>query len=335
MIYLCYSYSILMETVTSHTRHVHVSADLAGVLEAIQANQLDEAYSLLEEELEKNYEGTTITVLMKSVGFWQERFGEVAGIGNTYGQAEYLLSECRRFEHFLQEIGYYQENDERYVHSLRILVNSQTLRILRDIPADPLEKKGRVYALCARCYKNMGNYDKAIENYQQVIKVSPQLSSSIAELGDCSLLIGNAVAGKLLLREAFSVEPQAVDLDYLDSPFVGQLIERLGKELDTDSEKIIKLWLPVYADLWGEFDVKRELQAIEYGKLRQKIYALEREHSETPSDTSEPMLINAYLHLIDYYKNMGNRNKQIQELYVKLKSTNQRIYNQYIGKNKE
>jgi hypothetical protein len=87
----------------------------------------------------------------------------------------------------------------------------------------------------------------------------------------------------------------------------------------------------VYGAVFGVFNVKRELKAVEAGKLRQSIYQLENESREGGEDraTLVPRLINRYFWIIDYYIAAKEDRARIDEVLLKIRLLDQSIYKQY------
>jgi hypothetical protein len=92
-------------------------------------------------------------------------------------------------------------------------------------------------------------------------------------------------------------------------------------------------WLPVYGVLYGVFNVKRELRSLEYGKLKQSIFALHSAFEEKgrADYTIEPRLINRYFWLIDHYLSSGDSREKVDEVIERIRDINPSIYNEYIN----
>jgi hypothetical protein len=92
-------------------------------------------------------------------------------------------------------------------------------------------------------------------------------------------------------------------------------------------------WIPVYGVLFGVLNVKRELRPLEYGKLKQSIYSLEKridEDDETESAYVVPRLLNRYFWLIDHFVISKENRERIEEITQKIKALDETIYDQYI-----
>ena len=96
-------------------------------------------------------------------------------------------------------------------------------------------------------------------------------------------------------------------------------------------KSIIAEWFPVEGVLLGVLNVKRELRALEVGKLKQSIYALE---TELKNEGVEPLitiprLINNYFWLIDHYTTIREDRSKITEILLKIKLLNADVYERY------
>ena len=94
----------------------------------------------------------------------------------------------------------------------------------------------------------------------------------------------------------------------------------------------IKEWLPVYGNVWGVLNIKRELKPLELGKLKQSIYSYEKSIENGDKDPSlVPRVINRYFWLIDHYINTSEEQNKIDEILQKIKELNSSIFEEYIN----
>ena len=92
-------------------------------------------------------------------------------------------------------------------------------------------------------------------------------------------------------------------------------------------------WIPVYGTLDGMLNVKRELKALELGKLKQSIYTLENELREKDTKNRRiliPRLINYYFWLIDHYINGNVEKSKVDEILLRIRLLDEKIYDRYI-----
>jgi hypothetical protein len=149
-------------------------------------------------------------------------------------------------------------------------------------------------------------------------------------MADCYALCGEEKTAKLLFREAFYIDAQKIDIDFLESELIIRLISRV--EENNYSEDVLKEWIPVYGVLLGIFNIRRELRGQEVGKLKQEIYAKENENKNPINDSKIliPKLINMYFWLIDHYVQTKDSGRKINEILLKIKIIDRDIYDLYI-----
>ena len=151
----------------------------------------------------------------------------------------------------------------------------------------------------------------------------------LSEMADCYALINEVRAAKIFFREAFFIDPSKVSLYSMESLLIGKLIDNI-KEQGYEKEELNE-WVPVYGVLYGVFNIKRELKALELGKLKQSINSLENRYEEEPENRylTIPRLINRYFWLIDYYINVKDSRDRIEDILKKINKLNPSVYELY------
>ncbi len=294
--------------------------------EKIKSHDMDRAINLLERALSLDFDHAEVVASLKIANFWRERQDTADSTSDTFEKGEYLLSQWRPFQAFLDRVG---SPSEQSLYAVRHHVFGQALghfeRLLDDSAGRDIELLFRV----GRCYKGVGQYDKALERLQAASKQRREDAEILAELADCYALVNEAQISKAFFREAFFIAPDRVDVWSLESEMIRRLIAKV-RDLGYESP-VLEEWVPVYGVLFGVFTVKRELRSIEYGKLKQSIYALEREQQDRNDneDVLMPRLINRYFWLIDHYVSTGEDRGRIDEVLLKLRTLNPAIYQRY------
>jgi tetratricopeptide (TPR) repeat protein len=302
---------------------------LQKAYESLKASDAPSAVAALEEALRLDFEHPEVVYALKCVNWWLERVKRLGEIQGCYDQGEYLLSQWKSFYGFLDRIGYLYD---RCLYAVRRYVFSIALtcfqRMLADTPDQP---DGEILLRVGRCYKGVGNYEQALKYLEEAVSGRRDDAEALAELADVYALIDESRPAKALFREAFFSNPQRVALQSLESELILLLGARV-RELGYRSPELEE-WIPVYGVLLGVFSVKRELRAIELGKLKQSIFSLENEFRERPGAASvlTPRLINRYFWLIDHYVNVGEDSTRIDETLLKIKVLDPVIYERYIN----
>jgi tetratricopeptide (TPR) repeat protein len=179
------------------------------------------------------------------------------------------------------------------------------------------------------CLKGMGNYDDALKIIERASTIQTDNSDILAQLADCYALVGETNLSKVFFREAFFVEPQDISCDFLESEMIQRLFEVVREKIG--DKALIANWVPVYGDIYRVFSIKRELRAVEYGKLRQSVYSLEREFANQPEkrELIMPRLLNKYFWIVDHLVSIREDKGRVQEVLLKIRSINPEIFTLY------
>jgi len=218
-----------------------------------------------------------------------------------------------------------------FQYAIRRFVFSSALRCFRDLLGDGVNQHDPgLLLLVGRCYKGVGVYDEALRYIEQAVRFRRDDGETLAELADVNALLGETENAKTLFREAFFQNPEKVDLRMMESEMILRLKDRLVKEKGYRDGELCE-WIPVYGKLWGVFSMMRELKPIEFGRLKQSIFALETESRGNPGRAAalKPRLINRYFWLIDYYDSKKEDPYLREEVLLKIKVTDPEIHERY------
>ncbi len=282
-----------------------------------------ESAKLLEQALAIDFEYEGVAAALKCTNFWLEREEKLRSIGNAYERGEYLLAQWRLFAAFIGRIG---DVSERCVYNLKHYVFQEALNSYLTLYNESDVNDADILLRIGRCHKGKGNYENAIEFFEAAGRQRHDDPVILSELADCYSLINEAKAAKVFFREAFFLDPQAVELPFLESPMIQRLVKRL-REMGFE-EPELKEWVPVYGVIFGLFNIKRELKPLELGKLKQSIYTLEKD-VEGGKKHLAPRLINRYFWLIDHYISTHEDRSKIEEILRQIKTLDPLIYKEY------
>jgi tetratricopeptide (TPR) repeat protein len=305
-----------------------VSQTIGRAYELVKQHQLGEALRLLEEALAEDFDNSEVVSSLKYLNFWKDRQEKVEEISNRFERGEYLLSQWKLFQDFLHRVG---SASERCLYVIRHHVFDTALQNYLAVYQNGTTRDSELLLRLGRCHKWKGDYQTALEFLNKGASERPDSAEMLAELADCYAMVNEVQRAKVFFREAFFVDPQGVDLSNLESGLIHRLVESVVEMGITG--KAVNEWVPVYGVLFGVFTVKRELRSIEYGKLKQSIYALEREHEAAPNpgDRVTARLINRYFWLIDHYVHTNEDSAKIDEVLLRLRGLNSQIYRQYVN----
>jgi tetratricopeptide (TPR) repeat protein len=304
-----------------------VSVLLSNAYESLRGVDLQGATELLEKALDVDFEHPEVLWSLKCANFWAERVERLEATPNLFERGEYAVAQWKAFVSFAAKLG---GEFERGYYSFKHFAFSLALGQYRALP--PEEKESHEAELALRvglCHKGAGDYDSALRHLEAAARERKEDAEVLAELADAYALGGESRASKALFREAFYLGAGRIDLELLESEMIRRLIARVA-ELGYKGPELAE-WIPVYGTVLGVFTVKRELKAVEVGKLRQAIYQLENETKEGGDERALliPRLINRYFWLIDHYMAAKEDRAKIDEILLKVRLLDPSIYKQY------
>jgi len=304
-----------------------VSVLLSNAYESLRGIDLPGATEFLDRALAIDFEDPEVLWSLKCANFWAERAERIEATRNPYERGEYIVAQWKTFAAFVAKLD---GDFERAFYAFKRFAFSLALAQYRALPPEDKESHEAELALrVGRCHKGAGDYDAALRQLEAAARERREDAEVLAELADTYALGGEARASKALFREAFYIAPQRIDVELLESEMIRRLVAKVA-ELGYRGAELLE-WVPVYGSLLGVFSVKRELKAVEVGKLRQSIYQLETETKEGSDERVllVPRLINRYFWLIDHCIAAKDDRARIDEILLKVRLLDPSIYKQY------
>jgi tetratricopeptide (TPR) repeat protein len=295
--------------------------------DGLKASNATSAAVALDEALKIDYEHPEVVYALKCLNWWVNRMKQLDELSDAYEKGEFVLSLWKPFYTFLDRIG---QNYERCLYALRRFVFATALHYFQEIAEDGENRKEPALLLqTGRCYKGCGNYELALKFLEQAARFKKDDAETLSELADVNALLEETRYAKVLFREAFFLDPQTVDLRFMESELIIRLRDKVKSLGYGDAET--PEWIPVYGNLLGVFSVKRELKQIELGRLKQTIFSLENDIKNRPENImfTKPRLINRYFWLIDHYENVREDSALIEETMLKIRVIDPAIYELY------
>jgi len=304
-----------------------VAVLLSNAYESLKCVDLSGATEILEKALSVDFESPEILWSLKCAHFWTDRLSRLDGVRNPFERGEFAIAQWKAFASFASKLG---GEFEPGLFAYRRFAFSLALAEYSALPPD--EKEAHAADLALRvgiCLKGRGEYVEALRSLETAARERRDDAEVLAQLADAYALQGDERSSKALFREAFFLAPQRIDTELLESGMIRALAAKVANLGYKGSE--LPEWIPVYGALLGVFTIKRELKAVEVGKLRQSIYQLENETKEGGEDRAVlvPRLINRYFWLIDHYIAAKEDRARIDEILLKVRLLDQSIYKQY------
>jgi tetratricopeptide (TPR) repeat protein len=315
---------------------------LQKAYEKLKASDPATALTALDEALKIDFEQAEVTYALKCLNWWLEKIKRLEGFSDAYDEGVFLLSQWKAYYAFLDRVGVAYD---RCQYAIRCFVFAMALRSFERLLVDGVNEDDPALLLqVGRCYKGAGNYEWAQKYLEQAVRFKRD-GEALSELADVKALLAETRTAKALFREAFSVDPQGIDLHTLESELIVRLIERVKGMGYTGPE--LAEWIPIYGALFEVFSVKRDLKPVELARLKQEIWQLENDIRGRPDNLAllTPRLINRYLWLINHYENEREREqtdaressrakelmRQIEETLLKIKIIDPRVYERFMN----
>jgi len=305
-----------------------VHGSLPQVYDLLKSGELDQANRELAALLQQDLENSDVIYALTGVNFWTDKLKKALSASTAFEQGEFLVSQWKPFTLYMQKQG---PEREPVLYALKQCVFTLSLRFYQSLyREDGTSQDPELYRKIGLCHKALGDFERALGLLEQAKDSDNDSPAILAELADCYALCGEARLSKVLFREAFFQGASRVDLCFLES----EIIQRLASQVEALGYHgtVLLEWIPVYGVLYGVFNVKRELRALEFGKLKQSIFAIEneiRDGAEASRALLVPRLINHYFWLIDHYVNVNDDKTRINEVLLKIKLLDTDVYSRY------
>lgn len=301
---------------------------LHQVYDLLKAGELEQANKELTGILQQDLENSEVIYALTGVNFWTDKLKKALLASTEFERGEYLVSQWKPFTVYMDKQG---QHREPVLYALKQCAFTLALRFYQSLyREDGTSQDPELYRKTGLCFKAQGDYERALHLLEQAKDGDKDSPAILAELADCYALCGETRLSKVLFREAFFQGAARIDLHFLESEIVQRLVTQV-QALGYSGSELVE-WIPVYGVLYGVLNVKRELRALEFGKLKQAIYALENEIKDATAETSSiliPRLINHYFWLIDHYVNVNDEKPRINEVLLKIKLLDTDVYNRY------
>lgn len=301
---------------------------LPRVYDLLKSGELVQADRELAGILQQNLDNEEVLYVLTGINYWNDKMKKAGSASTDFERGEYLVSQWKPFTAYMEKMG---EEREPVLYALKHCAFTLALKFYQSLyREDGTSQDPELYRKIGLCYKALGDYERALHLLEQAKDGEHDSPTILAELADCYALCGEIRLSKVLFREAFFQGAGNIELLFLESGIVQRLVEQV-QALGYSGEPLME-WLPVYGVLYGVLNVKRELRALEFGKLKQSIFAMENELKDVPEETRAvlvPRLINHYFWLIDHYVNVHDDKTRINEVLLKIKLLDTDVYNRY------
>ena len=332
--------------------------ELKKAYKALESGDAQGAKEILAEALELDLENKEISFAHWCCSFWAEFVVKTfqtqsSNASESRARGDGLVSRWESFKSLLD-----REEKEKAVQPRAVFATQKGVFTLalnayldaeRRLKEDSLQKdsyatariqkhnaeeSAEIQRMLGLCYKELGEYETALNHLVQANTLLPSSPKVLAEMADCFALCGEEKNAKVLFREAFFIDAQKINIVFLESELILCLIKQV-RDKGFSGSALLE-WIPVYGILYGVFNVKRQLKPQEVSKLKQDIYARENELKD-PTNNEQvltPKIINMYFWLIDHYSRSpdGYVNNEIKNCELQIRVLDEEVYKLYKNK---
>ncbi len=294
--------------------------------EMLKKGDFENAKKLLTDALSGDLENQEIISSIRCTTYWCDKLDSIMALQAPFERGETLIETWKSFTDYIGDSA-----SDKTMYAIKCGIFLMALDNYRRLFHESNKaQKAEILRKTGLCHKKLGDYETALKFLNDANVQMPESAPVLAEMADCYALCGEERIAKVLFREAFYIDAQKIDMEFLESELITRLIKQVSES--GYSGAVLKEWIPVYGVLYGVFNVKRELRALEVGKLKQNIFSLENNLKEASSEPEllVPKLINNYFRLIDYYLNVNDDRARIHEILLKIKLLDSSVHDRYV-----
>lgn len=294
------------------------AAQFKSAVNHLRLGHFEEADSIFHQILAEHPEHDGVANGIKAARFWQNRQEQLKECRSELDKGRFLKQEWNKFEQFLGDTA---TDSELPILAVRVYIFTEAIhnftRAYRHAASPDLDL---IYDI-GECYFNIRDYGKAVETFEYAWEFRRDNSRVLARLADAYYALGEnpetRKKAKLLFREAFLHNPDEIDLERIRALMVRNLLQQTEKA--GHSGTTVARWLPVFAAIEHQFNIKRELEEDEAVQLADQAYRLEQKLNAKRREAESllPLLLNRYIWLIDHYMLEQNDTIKVNMLHKK------------------
>ena len=248
--------------------------ELSKAYNFLNEGSLSQEQEVLAQAIGYNFDNSEINFAHWCCSYWVSFIQGLPRM-DSYEQGDGLIT---RWKSFKQDYEQKENFQQKTIYALQHGIFTLALNAYESVREEGTSsQRADLYRKKGLCCKKLGKYEAALNFLTEAYRIAPQSAAILAEMADCFALCGEDRNAKVLFREAFFIDAQRIEIDFLDSELICCLIRQVKEKGYIGA--VLQEWIPVYGVLYGVFNVKRELRAQEPGKTKSKILQMIPEFS--------------------------------------------------------
>jgi len=304
-------------------------------LDFLENGDFMNAFSVFDSIMNNKPDYPGVEAGYRTSRYWLNRVPGLATLNNGKESADFLMSQWNEFENYSREKNFFGGSAFKAVQKYIYYNSSEHYKTAFANQESPADNFSLLMNL-AVCFLTLEDYPKTIETLEYAksfFKNDPKLLSILAA---AYFKTGEAPKSLLLFREAFFINPSAIDIELIKCEPINELTSA-SKEAHPDED--IREWVPVYGFLMDIFYVKGKISQQTAELITKDIASLEKSYQSMTREKLKksnvlPRLINKYLWLYDYYHFQNYDLSILSQISQRLIEIDKSLFGSYFSKNK-
>lgn len=304
------------------------------VYQLIEEGDFRRAVKLLDELLGQDPEYPGLADAYRTARFWQNRLAGMASLQEGRETADFLMLEWEVYDDYARTRD--MADSPAYRAAMRHVFFRASEHYKKAFQnQEDAAANFELLLNLGMCFLRLEEYRYAIDTLEYARSTYNANARLLFILAESYYHVDDVPRSLGFFREAFLVDPQAVDMSLVRTPPILELARLAGTE-QPDSRDA-REWIPVYGFLTDTFYVKSRLSRHYVEGLRREIYNLEVNYQAMTSDERRvsgvlPRLITKYLWLLDYYEFQNYNFENLQQIRDRLLAIDKDLFREYFAR---
>ncbi len=300
----------------------------------IERGAFKDAADIIDKLMDTDPDYPGLAAGYRTAKFWFNRADEISRLAPGRETGDFLMSEWKNFEEYSKEKKITESR--AFNAAMKYIYYEASSSYKQVCSSGPNAANMELLMNLGFCFLKSGDYQEAVKTLKtaagQLYNPDARLLSILAE---ACFHLGQIPDSLWYFREAFFIEPSAVDIDALKAEPVIQLVNAVRK--DRPDCRDVREWIPVYGFLTDIFYVRKNLDRRQIDLIKDQCYSLEVNYQrlnreQLAEGKTKPRLITRYLWLMDFFEFQEYSLKDLKEIKERLLQIDEPLLQDYLNK---
>lgn len=275
--------------------------EVNGSLQLLESGEFPQAAARTDTLLTSNSDFPGLAEVFRCARYWQTRMEEAFQKEEGIDRANFMMDQWKDFTAYAGDKGISESSAFAAVRKFVFYTAAEHFKIAFHL--NQAEKFGNLLSL-GICFMNLGEFRNALDTFEYARSSTKTDAKLIALLAEAYFQTGDIPKSLLNFREAFFIEPTAVDMSMIHAKPIVDLIATAHAYKPGYPDP--REWVSIIGHITDVFYVKRQINTQQLDMIRKEVYNLERSYQALKPENRAfsgltPRLISRYLWLFDYY----------------------------------